>query len=412
MYLIRTSILAALVFLCFVSFDLYSQTNEWGNTGISTWTLDKVSIGRNYDFAVRDIHIFKSLGSVGDGAPFTDNTPGIRLESEDVFGDNNIWDIYAEGINGFGIRKYDSQGGFLTALRMWSGNSTAQLAAQRAGLWTSDSRTNFQIGDYRPITFSSTGGNNDGIFGAYIGFNAYLGQPVDAPATVTKMDGNPGGSVFVTDYYGNVELQTFDENSSSEVTGLTYDPQFIFSNKGSLEFQSGTESWTDAHWGVVMKSEIGTAWVTSESNDNDEHMGIGMTNSGWFFIRSNNAPGGTDPIDATCGKYPFYVTKDGKTVTREVEVNRSGWCDYVFDDSYDLADLGEVEAFIKQNKHLPGVPSEAQVVNEGLQLGEMSAIQMKKIEELTLYVIELQKNYEDLQRQNDQLRTEMRAGRK
>ncbi len=412
MHLIRTSILAALVFLCIVCSDLYSQTDEWGNTGISTWTVDQVSIGDNYDFAVRDIHIFKSLGSMSVSAPFTDNTPGIRLEAEDVFGDNNIWDIYAEGINGFGIRKYDSQGGSLTALRMWSGNSTSQLAAQRAGLWTSDSRTNFQIGDYRPITFSSTGGNNDGIFGAYIGFNAYLGQPVDAPATVTKMDGNPGGSVFVTDYYGNVELQTFDENSSSEVTGLTYDPQFIFSNKGSLEFQSGTERWTDANWNVILKSEIGTAWVTTETNPNGEYMGIGMTNGGWYFIRSKEGPGLTNPVDLQCGKYPFYVTKDGKTVTREVEVNRSGWCDYVFDDSYNLADLGEVEAFIKQNKHLPGVPSEEQVVNEGLQLGEMSAIQMKKIEELTLYVIELQKNYEDLQRQNDQLRAEIRAGRK
>ena len=75
----------------------------------------------------------------------------------------------------------------------------------------------------------------------------------------------------------------------------------------------------------------------------------------------------------------------------------NGWCDYVFDDDYQLRSLAEVEAFIAKNHHLPDVPSEAEVMSEGINLGDMDAVLLKKVEELTLYVIELQKTNEALQ---------------
>lgn len=404
---IRTTLTTFVLFQFVVVANLFGQANEWGTTGINTWTWDKVSIGGNTDFAIRDIHIYRDPANVGDGAPTTDATPGIRFEVEGLLSANNIWDVYAEQSHGFVISDEGENG--LTGLRLWNGNSHEQGAAQRAGLWTSQSRTNFQIGEYRPITFSSTGGNNDGIFGAYMGFNAYLGQPDEAAATVTKMEGNLGGSVLVTDYTGNVEIQTFNEGVSTEVQDIVYDPQFNFTNQGVLEFKSWSEAWTDSHWNVRFKSPAASAWVSATPNDNGDYMGIGMTNSGWYFIRSKNAPGETADIDGTCGKYPFYVTDDGKTVTREVEVTRTGWCDYVFDDNYELAELEEVESFIKTNKHLPGVPNEEEIVNNGLRLGEMSAIHMKKIEELTLYVIELQKSVETLQRENAAVNAKLQA---
>ncbi|MEL6696657.1 MAG: hypothetical protein AAFP89_10465 [Bacteroidota bacterium] len=69
----------------------------------------------------------------------------------------------------------------------------------------------------------------------------------------------------------------------------------------------------------------------------------------------------------------------------------SSWPDYVFAEDYDIRDLSEVEAFIKENKHLPDVPSEAEVNSEGIELVEMNATLLKKIEELTLYVIDQNK---------------------
>ena len=409
MQFIRTSLYTFLAMQLIVVTNVFGQTHEWGSSGTPTWTLDKITMGRNFDFAIRDIHIYKDLATFPLGAPYTDKTSGLRLQVIDALGANNTWDVYAESTSGFQIRKIDEPNDPLTGFRLWSGNQSEQYAAQRAGLWTDDARTHFQIGDYRPITFSSTGGNGDGIFGAYMGFNAYLGQPENLAATVTKMEGNFGGSILATDYNGNVELQTFDQNTATQVTGLTYNPQFTFSNKGTLEFKSQSEAWTDSHWGVIMKSELGSAWTISEPNSDGNYMGIGMTEGGWYFIRSKNAPGATANLDGTCGKYAFVVTKEGKAIAREVEVSRTGWCDYVFADDYDLAELSEVEAYIQENKHLPGVPSETEVINNGLQLGEMSAIHMQKIEELTLYVIELQKNYEKLQRQNEHLQTQMSA---
>jgi hypothetical protein len=87
----------------------------------------------------------------------------------------------------------------------------------------------------------------------------------------------------------------------------------------------------------------------------------------------------------------------GDFFAREININSGiGWCDYVFAPEYKLRSLGEVEAFIKKNKHLPEVPSEKEVYEEGISVTEMLQIQMKKIEELTLYAIQQQKELEEL----------------
>jgi hypothetical protein len=67
---------------------------------------------------------------------------------------------------------------------------------------------------------------------------------------------------------------------------------------------------------------------------------------------------------------------------------RHGWSDYVFNDDYKLRSLSSLESFIKQNKHLPEVPSAKEVEEKGISVGDNQALLLKKIEELTLYVIE------------------------
>ncbi|THD33203.1 MAG: hypothetical protein DI588_04495 [Flavobacterium johnsoniae] len=88
--------------------------------------------------------------------------------------------------------------------------------------------------------------------------------------------------------------------------------------------------------------------------------------------------------------YNLFVK--GGILTEEVRVNlQSDWADYVFDKNYSLKSLEEVEAFISQNKHLPNMPSAKQVKEEGIELGEMIKMQQEKIEELTLYLLQLNK---------------------
>lgn len=97
------------------------------------------------------------------------------------------------------------------------------------------------------------------------------------------------------------------------------------------------------------------------------------------------------------------MTLNGKIITKEVEVKLDVWPDFVFDDDYNLRSLNEVESFIIANRHLPGVPTEADVLANGAKLGEVSAILLQKVEELTLYVIELNKQNEILRQKISEL---------
>ncbi|MFK7787183.1 MAG: hypothetical protein AB8B56_18825 [Crocinitomicaceae bacterium] len=96
---------------------------------------------------------------------------------------------------------------------------------------------------------------------------------------------------------------------------------------------------------------------------------------------------------ADLSEYSLYVA--GGLLAEEVRV-RTGWADYVFYDNYQLKPLDEVADYIEENGHLPNVPSAEQVEEEGIELGDITRIQQEKIEELTLYLIELKQEVEAL----------------
>lgn len=87
---------------------------------------------------------------------------------------------------------------------------------------------------------------------------------------------------------------------------------------------------------------------------------------------------------------------NGTITTRELVVTLLNWSDNVFADNYLLPSLAKVEQEIKANKHLPGIPSEKELVSTGLAVGDMQRLHMAKIEELTLYVIQADKQIASL----------------
>ncbi|MGJ1421067.1 hypothetical protein ACR79T_15715 [Sphingobacterium spiritivorum] len=87
---------------------------------------------------------------------------------------------------------------------------------------------------------------------------------------------------------------------------------------------------------------------------------------------------------------------NGNIRAKEIKVETNNWPDYVFEEEYKLTPLAELETFIKANKHLPDVPSAKEIEEDGLSLGEMNKLMMKKIEELTLYLIEKDKEIQRL----------------
>jgi hypothetical protein len=102
----------------------------------------------------------------------------------------------------------------------------------------------------------------------------------------------------------------------------------------------------------------------------------------------------------------------GSIDAREFKASDIQWSDFVFEDGYQLPSLDAVESYVRENRHLPGVPSAEQISREGLSMSDMMAKQMQKIEELTLYVIELKKQNEQLARESSELRNSMESLKK
>lgn len=95
---------------------------------------------------------------------------------------------------------------------------------------------------------------------------------------------------------------------------------------------------------------------------------------------------------------------NGEIFSKKVTVTPTGWADYVFYPGYRLRSLPDVEKYIQQHHHLPEVPSEKDVEKGGLDLGDNQSTLLKKIEELTLYMIEQNKKLEALQKEVQQLK--------
>jgi len=120
-------------------------------------------------------------------------------------------------------------------------------------------------------------------------------------------------------------------------------------------------------------------------------------NSGTFVDAMSISSSGNIGIGTEDVADDYKLSIDGNVRARKVVVNQDIWADYVFSNDYNLKLLSEVENFIKENKHLPEVPSEKEVKENGVDLGEMDAILLKKIEELTLYILAQEKRIQQLE---------------
>jgi hypothetical protein len=117
---------------------------------------------------------------------------------------------------------------------------------------------------------------------------------------------------------------------------------------------------------------------------------VGM-NTGDYIIKKEN--GGSIIMDGA------VVRVNNKLVAVEINVKTNVWADYVFGKDYKLKTTDELEKFITLNKHLPNIPSAAEVEKDGVNVGNMNVKLLEKIEELTLYMIAQQKEIKTLQAQ-------------
>ena len=127
--------------------------------------------------------------------------------------------------------------------------------------------------------------------------------------------------------------------------------------------------------------------------------GVAANNALLRITQSGNVAIGTD----NPGNYKLAV--EGKIAARGVKVTTTAFADYVFEPTYKLRPLSSVEKYINENKHLPGIPSAKEVEKEGgFELATMNVKLLEKIEELTLYVIELKKENEEMKKEIKEIR--------
>ncbi len=107
----------------------------------------------------------------------------------------------------------------------------------------------------------------------------------------------------------------------------------------------------------------------------------GKTNMHWNSVR-------------VLSHVPLYVNNEIRA--KSLLLENQTWADYVFEKDYYLMPLNKVKSFIKENKHLPGVPSAKEVEKNGIRVEKVNEVLLKKIEELTLYVLEQQEKIEEL----------------
>lgn len=122
--------------------------------------------------------------------------------------------------------------------------------------------------------------------------------------------------------------------------------------------------------------------------------GDGLELTAWY-----TESGVDDPHDTVMRIRGNILYFDGKMEAEEVEVTNVNLPDYVFEEDYELQSLEEVEAFIQANKHLPDVPSAAEVAENGMNVAEMTNVVLRKVEELTLHMIDMKKENDALKKQ-------------
>ena len=217
---------------------------------------------------------------------------------------------------------------------------------------------------------------------------------------------------------GNVGINTASGSIAERlhVTGNTRTSGNFISDAGI--FNSGTNfslqtNGTARLTALSSNGNVGVATATPaytfdvNGTVNATTFRVGGNQVGMWPVASSNISytAGKVSIGTTAAPAGYDLAVGGKIVAEEVVVKlEANWPDYVFENDFKLMPLNEVQQYINANKHLPGVPSALEVKENGVAVGEMNAVLLKKIEELTLYVLELKKENEAQQKQLEELK--------
>ncbi len=240
------------------------------------------------------------------------------------------------------------------------------------------------VSGYVRIAHKSASSNVSAVYNFETGKNAYWGEPSDVGQYLFRgrdliiQQGKLGiGTTSPDGFQVNTALSSEASQGVNNIRMgiLAGTPRLIFDSSGSTPFE------IDNAGGQLRIFNPGTVRMVVNSNGN---VGIGTTQANSYKLA----------VAGTIGAWG------------EVRVFTTGQAfpDYVFDPSYKLPPLEQTEKYVKENRHLPEVPSAKEMEKNGIGLTEMNILLLKKVEELTLYMIEMKKKTESLEKQVEELK--------
>ena len=246
-----------------------------------------------------------------------------------------------------------------------------------------NSNSYFDVGNFYIRNGNATGNATLRLFGGQLIGNSYYSYTNTAPANGLAVEGNVGiGTINPTAkleiYNGSVLVNT-PRTSTGSIIPIAVGTQYYTGTPtkglaGLYHIESGTSGFGQSG---------GLGFYTS-SDDILPTEKVRITNNGNVGIGTTDTKG-------------YKLAVGGDIIAERVVVKLTGtWPDYVFKKNYGLRPLEQVEQFINQNSHLPEVPSAQEITDKGIDVGAMNAKLLQKVEELTLYLIEQNKEIKAL----------------
>jgi hypothetical protein len=240
---------------------------------------------------------------------------------------------------------------------------------------------------------------------------------------------NPTAKLEIADA-GNASLRLGISNNASNAHAQIRQSLHTVAYNQTSQATIGAVSWNHYNDGNS-PSFSGTFLLHNGAGMTGVTYGVPTANSGQLVMQNcDNA------VIATNGMTPIHISPFGKVAAtfvasgnvgigetnpqhklavngtikaKEIIVETTGWSDYVFASDYRLAPLSEVEAHIAEKKHLPGIPSAAEVAEKGVNVAQVQAALLAKVEELTLHLIAQEKALLALKAENAELKSEIKT---
>ena len=244
-----------------------------------------------------------------------------------------------------------------------------------AGIYFDGNNSNWQVNGGNYSDFGMLRFENSGSIGLFARENTGTSYTM----TDTELENYRRFTILSN---GNVGIGTRSPFSLFHVNGVAsfrtanYTDGYVSINPGTSTTQGYINWWKPGN--------VRVAYMGHNDGASANNLALNLESSNFVINGGNVAIGTQDPKG-------YKLAVNGNIRAKEIKVEATNWPDYVFAKEYQLPSLAETEKHVKEKGHLPGIPSAQDVKENGIDLGEMNAKLLQKIEELTLHLIKMEK---------------------